>query len=367
MGIRLLLILAIALTASITGRAFGQSDASVKTNGRERRQRIFELIDRNRDNKLQVGEYVAGSIGKAAENKRSEFSAWDSDGDDFLSFDEFRRRGVVPEKRKADPVKDFKRKDRNVDRQLDLKEFLGERKGESVRSGRLLFFRMDTDEDRRLTLDEFQNPRDNDQLSGTAFFRQRDTDDDGRLSLSEFLSGRNNEPGRTRAGDQFRLFDFEGDGSLSFSEFSLMPQAKPDLGTQFRGRDIDRDEKLSPTELSLFQSPQVARSTRRSFGRFDTNKDGGLNLEEFKARQTALDEQRVARNSLSSEEWLTYCIILVDVILALYGIFWFSRWLNTPKPLDSPIRASHATADSPGDASIAPEPELPSIDDFQIL
>jgi Ca2+-binding EF-hand superfamily protein len=294
-----------------------------KEQPKTQRQQAFELLDKNESGQIEVEEFAAGVIGKASENKRTEFKTWDLNGDGSLDFEEFRKRGNQPPK-PLDP-KNFIRRDTNHDGVLSVKEFTGNRRGGERERGRRTFVRYDADGNGKLSFQELEARGEGVVLDAQRKLKLRDGDGDGKLSRDEFLF---DVPlkGSERGGRQFALFDFDADESLSFEEFRLTPVAAPDAETLFAGRDRDDDARLEPNELALFMPPRQAQGARRSFRQFDVDADGFLSLEEYKDREQELKRRRESPDAWTTEQWLTAAVVSADVLVLLYLAFRIGRW-----------------------------------------
>ncbi|MCA9014192.1 MAG: hypothetical protein KDA77_02560, partial [Planctomycetaceae bacterium] len=236
------------------------------------RELVFERMDKDHDGVLDISEYLAGSIGKVADTKDEEFTKWDLDNNRRLTFEEFRKRGFVPDKNhKPNHELEFKRRDQNRDQKLSLKEFMLKIPEDAAKNRRMAFFRSDRNEDLSLTLEEYIDRGTGRLLSPQYLFFQRDFNDDEALSLEEFLFGIKPPEQIERARSLFTLHDYNSDGMLSFKEYRVTPYARPDLEAHFAGRDQDENNKLDVRELTLFYPPQTSSWMSKSFRQFDLN------------------------------------------------------------------------------------------------
>jgi Ca2+-binding EF-hand superfamily protein len=115
--------------------------------------RPFDLYDQDRNATIDVEEFVAGSVGRAADNKRAEFQAWDLDHDGRLTLFEFRNRGQ-PVSTEFDPEQYFHYLDRDKNQSLTYKEFSTR---EEPYAGDLVtrFFELDADHNSAVSLAEY--------------------------------------------------------------------------------------------------------------------------------------------------------------------------------------------------------------------
>lgn len=291
------------------------------------RQKAFDRLDRSGDAKLDVDEFLDGSVGKASESKRAEFESWDLNNDGSLDFTEFKKRGnqqPTDEQRKQD----FARRDQDKDGQVTYEEFLGERVGEQRTDARSAFFRFDTDENGTISESEFLN-RAIKKLSAGNQFRQLDVDDDKKLSEDEFMRTKRGTQWEQAGRDNFRKFDLDRDDHLNEREFAMTPALKPDPTTLFHGLDVDRDGELNVDELVVLLPKPQADTARRSFAEYDTNDSGGLSLDEYLDRQSSLAWKKTKRSLANwGNTWGIALLILVDIGLAaligrvIYRKFW---------------------------------------------
>jgi Ca2+-binding EF-hand superfamily protein len=350
------------------------NDKKVVTPSKTPQEVAFEAMDKDKSETLNIDEFLAGSIGKAADNKRGDFRAWDIDHDNELTFDELKKRGQIPGSQPYDPRRDFKHRDRNLDGQLSLEEALAGKTGDAVQRSHMGFFVRDRDENQHLSYEEFVAQPPFDGLSPNWLFRQRDFDGNRRLTLEEYLFDRKGD-NLESARNQFLLFDYNADHVLNYDEFELMPLAKPSLEIQFRGRDKDRNGKLSPKELVLFL-PTEAAAQQRNIRPFDKDGDGELNLEEYRERaELGLSRQRERMWALR-EMWLTVGLITLDICAIFLGTFLIGRWWNRRErpsktwvqaPYPTELSAAPSTGTTVSDeTTVFEEPALPSIDDLEV-
>lgn len=282
------------------------------------RERAFKNADKNDDGRVDAGEYVGGSLGRAAAAKREEFDLWDLNDDGSLNLEEFKKRGNQPKKRR-DPEEDFRKWDKDEDEKLTYAEYVDGRAPYWRKNAQRTFFKMDRDGDDVVTFEESEARYDDEPQTARQQFRVRDADRDGVLSEEEFLTFDKTEEKQKRGRVNFRRFDIDEDGGLAFEEFALTPGRKPDVETMFRGLDRDDDMKLTVEELvRLFSGGQVRRA-RRTFGEYDADADGFLSLSEYKAREDALASARRKRWwSAVLDKWGVPSLLIVDGLVVLF-------------------------------------------------
>jgi len=275
------------------------------------RQQVFEHLDKNRDGKLAVDEFLDGSIGRAAGNKQEEFGQLDGDGDGFLSFDEYRK---LPKPKRPDPKTEMSKLDGDGDGKLTLEEYLSD-KGAKV-AGRRTFLRQDTNEDGLVTLDELKRWPNSSELSQAVRFKMRDDDQDGKLTVIEFNLWRE-DMGKLLAGEaDFARHDDDGDGFLTPKEFQFTYVAGgPSPEALFEKLNSNGDSRLTLDEMTDSMSLRESGRVVDTFAEFDTNDDGALDLDEFKARQDELDDRRHARTAPPKWAWWRKLLVAVGCLI----------------------------------------------------
>jgi Ca2+-binding EF-hand superfamily protein len=222
-----------------------------------------------------------------------QIALFDVDSDGFLNYLEFLELPVEP----VDIPLQFRRLDRNRNKLLEESEYLA-RFGEAFRQGeRPAFFYRDVDGDLALSIEEFAcvpekwNPH---VRSRYAVF---DSNGDGVMRSDEYISPHIGKASEEAARTEAALFDMDGDGSLSLTEFSLTPHGglgNVRLGTflsgfpvethskrrmQFYSQDADGDMQLTVTERS--SRPISGNRFSQGFAPFDINTDMVLDENEY--------------------------------------------------------------------------------------
>jgi len=131
-------------------------------------------------------------------------------------------------------------------------------------------------------------------------------DDDGVIDFGEFKAclGLKEEQSSAFVERIFQIFDKDGDGNITFSEFleglvvlCHKATAKEKLQFSFKIYDVDGDGKISRPELQTMMgaclkcfpiqltAKQIATLIDTTFTEADTNKDGFIDFEEYSALQ----------------------------------------------------------------------------------
>jgi uncharacterized protein (TIGR03067 family) len=236
------------------------------------RQRHFRKLDKNDDEHLTSEEFIADYRQLEAIEQGTElFTIIDRDGDEKLTFDEFKTR-----QRKAA----FLVMDLNADGGLSAREFsMGEMKAAPQDRADLVFKLTDVDEDGQLTFKEFRaRPPD-------AYFEKLDVDEDDLLSLDEYAAGNLPLVRTNRCESVFGMLDRDGDVSISRDEFRKKPEE-----FLFARRDADGDGRLTLQEFGVWaRSPEQRAERKRTFELRDTDGDGKLTFRESAHRPGEAD------------------------------------------------------------------------------
>jgi Ca2+-binding EF-hand superfamily protein len=281
------------------------------------RQDIYAGLDLDKDEKLTEEEYSGGTVGKMRDLKNEEFAAKDADHDGFLSWEEYKSRKGLKGGNPAPPPSpekkraEFKQLDKNKDASVSSSEYVGERIGSFKETRLKQFFRIDQDCNDQLSEEEFINPPANGaKMPVFVDFRTRDLNQDNYLSPEEFTTSSD----ANKAKANFARFDIDHDGKLSLEEFSLTPGKKPTDNAMFDGLDRNKDGFLTPSEFSKSSVPE-SRSAGY-FGIYDRDLDGKLSKSEYVARASSLRWGRFWRSFYDGAmTWGTYLIIAADILL----------------------------------------------------
>ena len=171
------------------------------------------------------------------------------------------------------------------------------------------FKELDVNHDDRLTHAEFELES-SDRASREARFQHNDTDKNGEVSFKEWADSTNHkvdpvaefmavdknldgliDPAELQAGTPswlkrlmpavFPGFDLDRDGALSLHEYwatLLVNRVENWLTWQ---QDLDHDGRLGPTEFAWLPGPELALLKAEYFRRFDVDRNGFLQLDEF--------------------------------------------------------------------------------------
>jgi Ca2+-binding EF-hand superfamily protein len=246
--------------------------------------RPFDLVDRNRDNRITADEYVNPPAGGEAERR---FAVLDRNGNGVVNRGEWRGETM-----------NFDAVDRNGDNRVTLEEYVsmasyGSGTGSSDRERR--FAQLDRNRDGVLSRGEWRE---------TADFRRADRNSDGVVTLREYLYGNvayerprdddDYDQSPTSRSARFRELDDNGNGYISRSEW-------PDDRSEFDVLDRDRDGRLTSSE---FSDTQVISD---EFRRMDYDGDGVLSRREWSGTdQTFSHHDRNRDGVVSRDEYLDH-------------------------------------------------------------
>ena len=311
----------------------------LKRVGRERAVllREFKVFDLDRDGKLTQAEFVTVPVGQAEELRgkladpvvalseralarlAKEWPAWDQNGDDSLSAEEFKAADVAAQVRglAATGFVDWDlNRDGLVSRQeaarvLDCAFGVRTPSGELLRDniGRVMdwrtFLALKPDANGRVAREDYikalgpnQDPKtwfptifaaENERFDFTAFstsshrtdpvqlFLALDVDLSGSLAPAELAK----LPAWGPPGKNWLAgFDDDKDGSYSLGEFLLIPQVNL-MAVWHAATDSNGDGKLTPEEFRFMPAPALAALTAEYFRRLDLNQDQSLSLTEW--------------------------------------------------------------------------------------
>ena len=171
------------------------------------------------------------------------------------------------------PAKQFvNHLDEDQDEQLTIEEFTSDwPTPQAAKQGTEVFQLIDQDGDGKVTVDELKSkPK-------RAIFLLRDFNADGLLSPSEFSLGLVRSPSPARAQRIFELMDQDNDGAMSFKEYRDRPAE-----SWFVELDTNDDDRLSFGEYAARNAALVQSGRIQGvFAAIDRNGDGDLSLDEF--------------------------------------------------------------------------------------
>lgn len=318
----------------LTEAEFVGSDPS-KANKRD-----FAVFDTNHDGKLTYKEYLANPSRVPAEFRiapgdpiielaqqqlsevESKFKAADQDGNGALNVTEFQKGAVA---RDVAGLQLTRHRDWDCDknggisldevnkvihaafgvRRLDGAPY---RQPSGITHNAMLFAHVDADHDDKLSLAEYLE-RGFGGPAANETFRVADTDKDGSLSYLEWVAGTQwqidpieeflrldadfdghlskDEIAKGTAdwmhaitSTYFPGFDDDGDGMLDLAEYRRVPMVNLLAAWQNQGADRDGDGRLSFSEFHSLPGIEVLGLAYEYFRRWDTNKNGKLELSE---------------------------------------------------------------------------------------
>ncbi len=251
----------------IAGSLILPAAASAQSGLAERRGRLFDLLDSNRDGRFMLEEFQAA--------RSPAFNRIDGDRDGALSRSEFVERG-------------------------DRRDKILSQRQESRRRVRVgAFLAGDRNGDGRLGRDEFE-------AMGRAEFASIDADGDGAINRREMIAYRPRAP-RASAGDGagpsriFAILDGNGDGSVTAAE---MDAARAAI---FERQDANADAVLTADEFLIGRNAGIVADDRRlaRFRSLDANGDGRIGREEYLAdgRRRFAAADRDGDGRLTAEEF----------------------------------------------------------------
>jgi len=296
------------------------------------KERQFRQLDRDGNGVLTEREFLGGSVGKVAEQKKALFRQLDGDRSGGLDLAEFESYRPPPPPREV-LRKEFERKDSDGDGKITWEEFVGSRQGDARWQARKNFIRLDRDGDGVVTQKEYLQRGQPVRLTSEQQFRIRDRDEDGRLTLEEFLEPLKGTKWYESAKRNFVRFDLNRDGFLQPEEFAVTPARHPDARAWFRARDRDHDGKLTPRELVLLMRPEEVEAALASFSRYDRDGDGALDLKEYLRRERSLQwSEKQERVASWVDRWSVPVILGLDVLVLVYVGWSVRRWWSGRRP-----------------------------------
>ncbi|QDT97531.1 hypothetical protein [Gimesia aquarii] len=143
------------------------------------------------------------------------------------------------------------------------------------------FTKMDADKDGFLNYQELTKSNTTN-IDEFSYFLNTDKDLDGLLSAEELLKVNSNDSVKSRLPQGFAAFDKDRDGKLNLREFRLAPIGCSYVTLRIYGRtDLDHDAALSWKEFYIEDSPEVIGLAWELFRRFDRNQSGKLETSEI--------------------------------------------------------------------------------------
>tara|TARA_R110002072_G_scaffold243821_2_gene403052 strand:+ start:19623 stop:22193 length:2571 start_codon:yes stop_codon:yes gene_type:complete len=256
----------------------------------------FLQSDRDYDGKLSRAELIRGTESWDQFLVQDVFPGFDQDGDGLLSFAEFRDTPAVNQ------VYEWRTplRDRDQDGYISLDEF---RRGEPLPMltsvFQKYFQRYDVNEDGLLDLSEmpFETSARDPEAEYRRLTRVIDNDPE-TLTLEEYLRIRRDTEAATR---DFRVFDQDASGSLSFAEYNAIPEHNPptirrthkdpvtnlvqsrfeSLLEQWLDWDANGNDQLDQSEWSKSQpGRQLDGLELTTFADWDQNADGSISRPE---------------------------------------------------------------------------------------
>ena len=219
---------------------------------------LFDHFDLNDDERITFAE-VFPDPGDQTALRQDQFAALDINGDDFVTWDELKRNDPGTRQR---PGTNRKRP-----------SYVDQTGGTPIGWIR--------PEDRPMPLD------------ADMVFEQRDEDQNQKLSLEEYAGGNRSDLSQA----VFRYFDRDEDGELNFTEFEPTPLANPNAATLYSALDRDDVQGLSLDEFVAYRAGTGLDRLSQTFRRFDSDADGKLSAEEFRATPIAIPKSDVLLSS----------------------------------------------------------------------
>lgn len=136
-----------------------------------------------------------------------------------------------------------------------------------------------------------QPPPKNNEKDVVRIFQQMDVNKDGKLSRAE-LTDAFKPMGREVTDEIWNGSDPDGDGYILFEEFTGKRQTQQpaetenDIGTLFHKMDVNKDGKVSKTELSDAFKEMGHEMTEEFWNESDPDGDGYITFEEFSGRDS---------------------------------------------------------------------------------
>jgi len=255
----------------------------------------FEVVDRNRDDRVSIDEYVnrPAGYGYGSRAMEARFAQLDRNHNGVINRGEWRGERLS-----------FDAVDRDGDNRIVLDEYVNQGTdgydygyGSASSGMEARFAQMDRNRDGIVSRSEWRD--------STSLFRQVDRNNDGMVTLREYLNAPvvyetpygDDRYGTSRS-TQFRSLDRNGSGYVERREWPY------DL-TEFDRMDRNGDGRLSTYEYDSTQG--TTQGTYEAFRRLDGNGDGVISRREWNgSAQTFADYDRNRDGVISRDEFLNY-------------------------------------------------------------
>ena len=342
---------------------------------------------------------VSVSFNSATEVKQA-FRKFDVNGDGHIDRSELKQLLKSSGKSVSDQEVDllFRQGDVDGDGMIDIQEFVKlmfpasaatlaklQQNFRSLNDVKAAFRRFDSDGDGHISRNELRQVMSNfSEAEVDSVFALGDKDQSGGIDYQEFIAMMmpNSQAILRKVSasfgsiqqvkDGFRRIDTDGDGSLSKAELkNAMRLNDEELNVIFALGDIDQDGQISMQEFIKLMSPSAANAMNRlrnsfkdiseviiAFKKYDTNKDGAINLQELLngMRSTGLDfgpqeaQSVFAMADMNQDGEINY----VEFVCALFpaaadGLAKFKSKLGNVVN----IRQAFKTLDADGDGEIS--------------